>query len=644
MILEVALPLNINRNFDYLSDFEVKTGCRIIVPFNNRKITGFVVAIKKKSDLHLKKIYKVIDSEPIITDDIISLAYWISKYYLCPLGSALNLILPKNVRISKKVTGHLNKHIKTISLVTLTDEQKNATERIVDSIKNRRQANFLLYGINDSGKTEIYIKAIEQCINQGGSAIYLVPDVSLTNQFEELLYDRFGDKLGLWHSNLSQRDKSIFFAKLKLGIIKVVLGTRSAIFLPVRNPNLFILDEEDDEFYKNIQAPRYHARDIAIKRAEIVNGVVVFGSATPSIETYNKVKHKTIEILKLSERIERRPLPKVTVINLKYTKRFAISKPLQFAIQSAILNKKQIFLFINRRGWATSVKCSNCEQVIKCPKCLIPLIAHKNQSVLLCHYCGYKQTFIKNCPDCNGSIIYSGYGTEKVEEIVRKLFPNTKIIRMDSDTKDTHLKIFQTMKSGYPCILIGTQIAAKGFDFSNITLVGVINANSGLYSADFRAAERTFSILTHSIGRCGRGSSESQVIIQADEPEHYAIKHAAEYDYEKFFNHELEFRKEFLWPPYKKLINITILGKKEKDIIIESESIVSYLKDEKDLVILGPVPKIVPFLAGKHRWQILLKVNENDFNEIALKLMRIMEAYPKKGVNMVLDVDPIETV
>jgi|SRR3989339_558511 len=442
MIIEVALPLNINKNFDYISDFDVKTGCRVLVPFNNRKITGFVVAIKEKSDVHLKKIIKVVDTEPIITEDLIKLANWISEYYLCSFGSALNLILPKTIKLSKnKITAPYMHSESEIPLIP-TLEQGSAIEKIITSMKNSHQKTFLLYGMNDSGKTEVYTKAIEYCIENDYSAIYLVPDVSLTSQFIELLQNRFKDKVGLWHSNLTQKEKNSFIAKLKSGIIKVILGTRSAIFLPVNNPKLFILDEEDDDFYKNIQTPKYNARDVAIQRAKIVNGVVVLGSATPSIEIYNKVNKKEIEILKLSERIESRPLPKVSVINLKYTKGFAVSKPLKFAIQSAILQKKQVFLMVNRRGWATILKCKQCENVVKCPKCLIPLVAHKNQSVLLCHYCGFKQNFVKNCLVCNGDISYFGYGTEKIEEIIKKAFPIVDVVRMDADTKISFSKTF----------------------------------------------------------------------------------------------------------------------------------------------------------------------------------------------------------
>ncbi|MDD5687273.1 MAG: primosomal protein N' [Elusimicrobia bacterium] len=644
MILEVALPINIYKNFDYIADTDVKIGCRVVVPFNKKKLTGFVVAVKEKSELSLKKIIKVVDNEPFINNELMQLADWISKYYLCSLGSALNLILPQTSKLPSKEIEILNRRLSSDSLITHNLEQQSAIEKIILSLQISRQKTFLLYGMNDSGKTEIYVQTIEWCLNNNKSAIYLVPDVSLLSQFRELLRIRFGDKLGIWHSGLTQKEKNDFFNRLKSDKIKIVLGTRSAIFLPLKNPKLFILDEEDDDFYKNIQTPKYHAKDVAIQRAKIESGIVILGSATPSIKTYYETKTGEIEVLKLSARIDNRPMPKISIIDLKYTQKFAITKPLKYAITNAILQNKQVFLLINRRGWATIIKCSSCGNIVRCPKCSIPLVAHKNPAKLLCHYCGYKQDFYKSCPVCNSSVIYYGYGTEKVEEIVKGLFPTTKVLRMDADSEITYSEMFHIMKSGKPCVLIGTQIVAKGFDFPDMTLVGIINAYSGLYSADFRSAERTFSLITHSIGRCGRGSSSGQVVIQTENPEHYAIKYAAEFDYESFYKNEVEFRKEFSWPPFSKMINITISGKNENDVICESEAIADKLEKIKNLVVLGPVPKITSFLAGKYRWQILLKFQESDFPDISSRLLELDESHHKKKVNVVFDIDPLETV
>ena len=645
MILEVALPVNINQNFDYISDENVKIGCRVIVPFGKKKLTGFVVDIKEKSQKSLKKIIKVVDDEPLLNDELLELAKWISEYYLCSQGVALNLILPSTSKIAAKKVETLNRRSPFEPFLIHTSEQKNSIGKITEALEKNQFKSFLLFGPNDSGKTEIYIQAIDYCIKNNYSAIYLVPDVSLLSQFKELLRNNFGEAVGVWHSGLSQKEKNQFLSRLISSEIKVVLGSRSAIFLPLKNPKLFILDEEDDSFYKNIQSPKYHARDVATQRAKITKGVVVLGSATPSIETYYKTKIGEIELLKLTERIEKRPLPKISAINLKYTKRFAITKPLKYAMTNALLQKKQIFLLVNRRGWATTVKCSVCQNIIKCPKCSIPLVAHKNPSGLLCHYCGYKQNFIVHkCSVCSGALIYTGFGTEKVEEIVKKIFPSTEIIRIDSDSEIPYSKMFQIMKSGKSCILIGTQIVAKGFDFPDLTVVGIINACSGLYSADFRSAERTFSLLTHSIGRCGRGSSTGQVMIQTDNPEHYAIKYAAEFDYESFYEHEAAYRKEFLWPPFIKLISITLSGKNEKMVISQSEKLAEKLDGITGLTVLGPVPKVASYLAGKYRWQILLKLKEGDFPVVRAELLRIADSHRKKDINIIFDADPLETV
>ncbi|OQW98571.1 MAG: primosomal protein N' [Elusimicrobia bacterium A5] len=644
MILEVALPVNINQNFDYISDENVKIGCRTVVPFGKKKLTGFVVDIKEKPQKSLKKIIKVVDDEPLLNDELLELAKWISEYYMCSQGVALNLILPATSKIASKKTETPNRRVPSDPFLIHTSEQKNSISKITEALEKNQFKSFLLFGPNDSGKTEIYIQAIDYCIKNNYSAIYLVPDVSLLSQFKELLRNNFGEAVGVWHSGLSQKEKNQFLSRLISGEIKVVLGSRSAIFLPLKNPKLFILDEEDDSFYKNIQSPKYHARDVATQRAKITKGVVVLGSATPSIETYYKTKTGEIELLKLTERIEKRPLPKISVINLKYTKRFAITKPLKYAMTNALLQKKQIFLLVNRRGWATTVKCSVCQNIIKCPKCSVPLVAHKNPSGLLCHYCGYNQNYSSKCSVCSGDMIYTGFGTEKVEEIVKKIFPSTEIIRIDADSEIPYSKMFQMMRSGKSCILIGTQIVAKGFDFPDLTVVGIINACSGLYSADFRSAERTFSLLTHSIGRCGRGSSTGQVMIQTDNPEHYAIKYAAEFDYESFYEHEAVFRKEFLWPPFIKLISITVSGKNEETVISQSEKLAEKLEGIKGLTVLGPAPKVASYLAGKHRWQILLKLKASDFPVVRTELLRIADFHRKKDINIIFDVDPLETV
>ncbi|MFH0947508.1 MAG: primosomal protein N' [Elusimicrobiota bacterium] len=655
MILEIALPININQNFDYISDENVQIGCRVVVPFGKKKLIGFVVGIveqksqKPRINSGLRKIIKVVDAEPLINDELINLAKWLSEYYLCSLGNALNLILPSTSKISntykKTETFHRRNSVATSIVPTL--EQKNAISKITEVLAHPDSTkNFLLFGPNDSGKTEIYIQAIDFCIKNNYSAIYLVPDISLISQFKELLRARFGEAVGVWHSGLSCKEKNQFLSQIISGEIKVVIGSRSAIFLPIVNPKLFILDEEDDSFYKSIQSPKYHARDVAIQRAKITKGVVVLGSATPSVETYYKTKTGEIELLELTERIAERPLPKISVINLKYVRYVywrTITKPLKYAMANALLQKKQIFLLVNRRGWATTVKCSVCQNIIKCPKCSIPLVSHKNPPALLCHYCGYKQGFVSKCSVCSGDIIYTGYGTEKVEEIIRKIFPQTEIIRIDADSEIPYSKMFRIMKSGTSCILIGTQIVAKGFDFPNLTVVGIINACSGLYSADFRSAERTFSLITHSIGRCGRGSSISQVIIQTDNTEHYAIKCAAEFDYESFYKNETEFRESFLWPPFIKLISITVSSKNEKTVISESEKLAEKLDSIIGLTVLGPAPKVASYRASKYRWQILLKLKEEDFTVVRSGLLKAVESHRKKGVNIVFDVDPLET-
>jgi primosomal protein N' (replication factor Y) len=526
----------------------------------------------------------------------------------------------------------------------LTDEQQAAAASISSALESGQNKTFLLYGTNDSGKTEVYLRAIESCLKKGFSAIYLVPDISLISQFRGLLEERFPDVVGVWHSGLTQRQKNGVLLGLKTGKTKIILGTRSAIFLPLNNPRLFVVDEEDDEFYKNIQTPKYHARDVAVKRAAIAGGVAVLGSATPSLETYYKVKTGGIEVLRLTDRIPTSKRPKITLVDLRYAGRFIISRPLKYAISCAIEQKKQVFILVNRRGWATYIRCNDCGELLRCGKCAVPLVYHKNPQGVMCHYCGYKGPLPARCSKCGGRLALSGYGTERVEDLVKKLFPGVDVIRADADSGLSYNRLYGIMKSGRPCILVGTQIVAKGFDFPDLTTVGIVNAGSGLYSPDFCSSERTFSLLTHTIGRSGRGSSAGQVIIQSDNPEHYAIKYATEFDYEKFYEHEVSFRSEFRWPPVVRVIGVSISGAREKDVTAYADKIAGTLEGIEGLDLLGPVPKIMPYLAGKYRWHIILKFEESESIRIKSEAAKAAaRAGRKAGVSVVFDVDPVET-
>ena len=647
MILEISLPININKTFYYSSQYPVEVGCRVLVSFNNRKITGYVINVHQSADIPVKEILKVIDPAPVINSEIIELSKWASRHYLCSLGMVLNSIISKS-RILKSPHPEDIKNSPKDSVgaepLDISVEQKAAVAKVTKALDDSRYKTFLLYGMNYSGKTEVYIRAIDWCIKNGKSAIYLVPDVFLTSQFGDLLKQKFGRMLGVWHSDLAQHKKNDILWRMKSGEIRIILGTRSAIFLPLAGSKLFILDEEDDDFYKNQQTPKYHARNVAISRAKISGGVVVLGSATPSIETYTMVKSGEIEILNLTERVMKSPVPAVTVVDMRFSGKFLISNRMRDAIEYAISRKKQVFLLVNRRGWFTVGKCGVCGIPIKCPKCAVPLVYHKKISKLVCHYCGLKSDGIDICPVCNGKVNYHGSGTERIEEIVKKIFPQTEVFRVDADTSTDYQKVFEIMKSGRTCILIGTQIVAKGFDFQDLVSVGVLNADIGLYSSDFRSGERTFSLLTHSIGRCGRSIIPGRIVIQTCFPEHYAVKSAAEFDYEKFYDYEIDFRREFMWPPFVSLVNITISGKNEKDTSDAAEHLANCLEVIENMHILGPAPKAIPYLSGKYRFQVLVKFAKPDMEKAKNRLLEIVANFPKKsGVRIIFDVDPSET-
>ncbi|OQA91318.1 MAG: Primosomal protein N' [Elusimicrobia bacterium ADurb.Bin231] len=645
MIVEVSLPLNIEKVFCYESDTDIRLGCRVIVPFRNKNIVGVVTGFSADTGMALKKVISILDETPLITSDLMELAGWISKYYMCSFGAALNLIV-SDIRPTQGKKNDKKISVAQAADIQLNAEQKDSVSKIISSLKNPESTDrtFLLHGLNDSGKTEVYIRAIEWCITNGFSAIFMVPDVSLISQFKQQFSERFGDSMAVWHSGLSKSAKNRFIWRLEHGEIKVVIGTRSAVLLPIKKAGLLILDEEDDEFYKNIQTPKYNAAEVAIKRAEICGGVVVLGTATPSVETYFNMTKGQIKLLELSGRVRNSPMPGINVVDMRKFGKYVFSIPLKNAVNDALAAGRQVFFLVNRRGWFGNVRCLNCGYAVMCPKCSVSLTIHKNPLRFLCHYCGYKREPVKYCPKCNSILDYSGRGTERIEELSLKFFPGRKIVRIDSDSAKSYDMAYKIMKSGEPCILIGTQIAAKGFDFPNLTVTGILNADTGLSSSDYRAGERVFSLLTHAVGRTGRADLPGKVIIQTYNPEHYVIKSVTGFDFKGFYEKEIEFRKEFFWPPFAKLIAVTILGKTEKTVIEVSEKFAESLREIKNIDVLGPVPKMVPYLSGKHRWQILVKYDKELYPDTPSLISEAAnKLHGKKDTNIIFDVDPAET-
>jgi len=434
--------------------------------------------------------------------------------------------------------------------VRLTDEQRHAIGVFWDDYRQGKRENYLVYGVTGSGKTEVYMEMIDRVLKEGGQAIVLIPEIALTYQTVMRFYGKFGDRVSILNSRMSQGERFDQMERVKAGEVDVMIGPRSALFTPFPNLGLIVIDEEHETTYKSEQVPRYHARETAMMRGKMEGASVVLGSATPSLEAFYGCKRGRIKMLELKNRATLRELPAVYVEDMrkemKAGNRSILSDHLKELMEERLKKKEQIMLFLNRRGYAGFVSCRACGYVVKCPHCDVSLSAHKNGK-MVCHYCGYEEPQVNLCPSC-GSPYIGGFkaGTQQVEELVKRQFPSARALRMDMDTtkaKDGHEKILETFANEEADILIGTQMIVKGHDFPNVTLVGILAADMSLYSNDYRAGERTFQLLTQAAGRAGRGSGKGEVIIQTYSPQHYSIQMAAAQDYERFYKEEMDYRE-----------------------------------------------------------------------------------------------------
>ncbi|WP_439444026.1 primosomal protein N' [Listeria aquatica] len=527
-----------------------------------------------------------------------------------------------------------------------------AQQKALDAILAARSAEtFLLHGVTGSGKTEIYLQSIAEVLEQGKEAIVLVPEISLTPQMVERFKSRFGEEVAVLHSALSHGEKYDEWRKIERGEAKVAVGARSAIFAPFENIGIIIIDEEHESSYKQEENPRYHARDVAIWRAKRYGCPVVLGSATPSLESFARAQKEVYTLLELPERINQQVLPKVEVVDmreeLRSENRTEFSVDLLEKIKERIERKEQVVLLLNKRGYASFVMCRDCGFVMECPNCDISLTYHQAGNRMKCHYCGHEEQVPSNCPSCGSEHIrYFGTGTQKIEESLTKLIPEARIIRMDVDTtrtKGAHEKLLTRFKNQEADILLGTQMIAKGLDFPNITLVGVLNADTMLFLPDFRAAERTFQLLTQVSGRAGRHELPGEVVVQSYAPEHYSIRFAKEHDYLGFYQHEMRMRKRGAYPPFYYLTLISVSDQNERKAIQTIQEMSRYLQTkltEKSL-ILGPVPSTISRINNKYRYQCMIKYKVEP--ELKKELKTLLDHYQKeqaKGLTISIDVQP----
>jgi primosomal protein N' (replication factor Y) len=796
---DVSLPVPLDQAFTYrlpeTLQHRVSPGCRVLVPFGARKLVGMVLAMRDDPpEGPVKEALRLIDEEPVLNSELLSLGRWIAQYYCAPLGEVLRgmtplsgevrktkqysltdsgrdtarqLFLgaasedpamavlgllesrplslsylqkklpnavavirglekkgfvavedleaqrdplrasaarlgamwsaraPEDVKLTKrerelhaflelhpgthnlealepmvKGASHAARSLARRGLITLEAEspaigyttnvplrtlnphQLDAYQRIEGALRSAQFHTFLLEGVTGSGKTEVYLKSIDATIALGKSALLLVPEIALTPAVAGQFLGRFGDRVAILHSAFHDAERAEQWRRIRAGIATVVVGTRSAVFAPVQNLGLVVIDEEHDQSYKQQETPRYNGRDVAIVRAREAGAVAVLGSATPSLESRYNADRGKYTLINLPERIEQRPMPDVEVIDMRQefleTRKLAtFSRRLIETIAERLERGEQTMLLLNRRGFSSFVACRACGERLECVNCAVTLTYHRRDRRMLCHYCNYAAKVPSVCPKCGSEYLnFVGTGSEKVEEELHRDFPEARIARMDRDTV-TGKRHFETILHGFRDgnfdILVGTQMIAKGHDIPNVTLVGIVSADVGLGLPDFRAAERTFQLLTQAAGRAGRGNLPGIVLIQTINPEHYAVRYASEQNYEGFYAKEIQFRKLMRYPPFAALANVLVRSQKQEDALAMSAELGRVLDPAPEGVkVLGPAEAPVPKLKSEFRYQLLLKAADRKrLNETLRDLQRFAREQKWPATALVIDVDPL---
>ncbi len=795
---DVSLPVPLDQPFTYALPetlcHRVRPGCRILVPFGPRKLTGLILRCHDEPPaVAAREALRLLDSDPVLSEDLIALGRWIAAYYCAPLGEVLRSMLPlaseirrgkiwsltdsgrdaarqllldsspddpiaqvlrlldrrplsaaylaKTMPLADKVIRSLERKgfivseevqterdplrapaerlrveavaaaelpklnkperelmafldlhpgshnlkdleplVKSASLaarslarkrlVTLTTEtvpiaagpvrarhtlnltQQAAADQIHAALQTGEFHTFLLHGVTGSGKTEVYLTAIDSALGDGRGALLLVPEIALTPAVAGQFFSRFGDRVAILHSAFTDVERSEQWRRIRSGSASVVVGTRSGVFAPVRNLGLIVVDEEHDGSYKQEETPRYNGRDVAIVRAQAAKACVILGSATPSLESRYNAERGKYTLLELPGRIEERPMPAVHLIDMRQEfletrQQATFSRKLLEALGGRLENGEQTIVLLNRRGFSSFVACRACGERVQCINCSLTLTYHKRDRRLLCHYCGYAEKVPSQCPKCASDHIYFlGLGSEKVEEELHRAFPAARIARLDRDTvtgKRQYETILHDFREGNFDILVGTQMIAKGHDIPNVTLVGVVSADVGLGMPDFRAAERTFQLLTQVAGRAGRGSMPGIVLVQTINPDHYAVRMAAAQDYQAFYTKELNFRRLMHYPPFSAMANILVRSEKQEMALRMSTELGHLLTPPPEkLRVMGPAEAPVPRLKNEYRYQFLIKAaSRKSLNELLQKARQYAVEHKWGATALVIDVDPL---
>lgn len=704
---------SLDKTFSYLYDSEVQPGIRVVVPFGEKKVTGFTESctytdktkdqLEEEFGFEVKEILEVIDEEPLINDELHELALFMKESTLSTTISCFQAILPSLIkpqgRLKKVVEekwikvsdeevsltpkqlqvyqfvqekgevkySELRQKFKTIphtliekkAFISYTKERSGLTyqndsiskalpllptqAKAMKEIENSNDSVYLINGVTGSGKTEVYLQLAQKQLQQGKQVLILVPEIALTPQMIGRVSSRFSNALAIYHSALSPQEKYEQYKLVRNGEARIVVGTRSSVFLPFQDLGLIILDEEHDTSYKQDNQPCYHARDIAIYRGKYHNCKVILGSATPSLDSYARALRGVYHLVEMKERINH-TLPKITVVEMQQAIRkgesFILSDTLKEKIQQQLDNHKQIILLLNRRGFHTQLRCKSCSTIIKCPHCDITMSYHRDIKKMKCHTCGTEMNVPRICPHCGSKDGFTtfGYGTEKLEEEIHSVFKGVKTLRMDADTttkKNSHKKILEAFGNHEAEILVGTQMIAKGLDYPDVTLVGIINGDEGLNRTDFRSCEVTFDLLMQASGRSGRSKDEGEVVLQVFSKDQYTIECVTNQDYQAFFNKEMFFRKAGQYPPYTYLISITISSNQQKTADNEALKIKQSL--EGNFKVIGVISLLK--IADKYRNRIVLKGKNLD--EMRLAVNKVLEMTSINKNHIKIDVNPL---
>ena len=598
-----------------------------------------IAMIQAQGEISVRKLKAMVPSAPNLIKHLETAGYisiFNKRVYRDPFGETINSDIPHN----------------------LTQEQTTVVSTVMESL-GRKFSACLLTGVTGSGKTEVYMQLAAKAIKGGYSVLVLVPEIALISQMERRFRARFGERIAVLHSALSPGERYDQWTRIVRGEVAIAIGARSAVFAPFKNIGIIVVDEEHDTSYKQDSRLRYNARDLAVVRAKLQNGVVLLGSATPSLQSYYNFKTNKFKGVTLKKRVEKRPLPEITMVDLRENRdvrgiRRFITPELHEAMRTTLGRGEQVLLFLNRRGFASYPVCSACGEAIQCKNCDISLTLHQAAKAYKCHYCGFTRAAVSNCKTCGSSKIrLMGLGTEKIESAVKTLFPDATVARMDRDTtrrKGSIIKILKGLRNQTIDVLVGTQMVAKGHDYPNITLVGIICADLSLNFPDFRAAERTFQLLAQVAGRAGRGSVPGNVILQTYNPNHSSILYATAQDFQAFYNDEIGFRENLNYPPFSRMVQLKISGKnkeKTRQHALALGDLCFYLKKTdksflRSLEILGPIEAPIPKIAKHYRWQIFLKgQNVKPLHRFLHKVwFENRAAIQNRDVKVVLDVDP----